>query len=117
MRIVPLVIYCLRFETEEEIETTVLEEQRLTHYNPTVIDAAIGYVLAMRYIILNKGNFEGIQQYMENWVKSRKNSNIKQYWDEALQKKLADCDGQTQGWAKHAWSQTFWCLIHLEKFK
>jgi ADP-ribosylglycohydrolase len=55
MRITPLAVWCSRLQSEEELELAVKEEVTLTHLDDTVIDAAVIYVLAIRYLLNNKG--------------------------------------------------------------
>jgi ADP-ribosylglycohydrolase len=56
MRITPLAIWCSRLEDEMDVEAAVKEDVTLTHLDETVIDAAVIYVLAIRFLLNNQGN-------------------------------------------------------------
>ena len=73
MRITPLAVWCHRMTDFEDIEWAVKTENELTHPNEIVHKANSLYVLAIRELINNDGNFEAAIEKIESTLEEKAN--------------------------------------------
>lgn len=71
MRITPLAVWCHRMTDFEDIEWAVKVENELTHPNETVHKANSLYVLAIKELINNDGNFDAAIEKIESILEEK----------------------------------------------
>ena len=119
MRITPLAIWCHRMLDFQDIELAIKLENELTHSNETVHKANSLYVLAIRELINNKGDYDIAIKHVENFMQTK---NKEKNWKE-ISIWFKDAHVQTNnlipasphdGFIKIAWTYAFSAFINKE---
>mmetsp|Transcript_16052 Transcript_16052/g.13582 ORF Transcript_16052/g.13582 Transcript_16052/m.13582 type:complete len:152 (-) Transcript_16052:240-695(-) len=108
MRITPLAVFCSKLEKDEDVEKAVIAEQKMSHCNKTPIDCSISYCLAIRHLINNQGNVDGLFEKIGNWCEGR-DSKVKAFWKDVIDENPPH-GTPNMGWIKIAWIYSFYLL-------
>lgn len=85
MRITPLAVWCHRMDDFEDIELAVRLENELTHPNEIIHKADSVYVLAIKELINNQGDYDQAIKKIESLMKKKSEIHKKSPWNAILE--------------------------------
>jgi len=109
MRASPLGVLGASLTPEETIDIAA-KDARLTHPNPTCVHATVAYVLAIRHLVLNTGDYKGAFATAQEYVELN-NEEVSAWLEDADNGDLSDAMDMV-GFVRHAFTLGFY---HLRK--
>jgi ADP-ribosylglycohydrolase len=114
MRVVPLAVASARW-TEETALKWARYDAALSHPNPSCLQANAAYVLAVRHLILHRGDVDGALSACRAYL-AEEPSEVLQWIDDATEGRLADAKALV-GFVRHGFTRAFFHLHRRSGFR